>query len=161
MEESNKTGTVGGQNEVEGDGESTAYYVEFNVRQQRNFENCIIENAIVVTPERLVCQSDIRIKDMRKFVYYQVLEKFTQLDISNIELAYRVKEQKSVENGQTTVKERTYISLANQSDLTIDEMIKRNYWERAKCDLKYKEHLSIPCGVAKFNETLYVRFISS
>ena len=46
------------------------YYVEFNIKQQRNFENCIIENQIVVTPERLVCLSDIRIKDMRKFVYY-------------------------------------------------------------------------------------------
>ena len=46
---------------------------------------------MVVTPERLVCLSNIRIKDMRKFVYYQVLDKFQQLDPSNIELAYRAK----------------------------------------------------------------------
>ena len=52
------------------------YYVEFNIRQQRNVENCIIGNEVVVTPERLVCLSNIRIKDMRKFVYYQVLDKF-------------------------------------------------------------------------------------
>ena len=46
---------MAGQTDREGQGDSTAYYVEFNVRQQRNFENCIIDNAIVVTPERLVC----------------------------------------------------------------------------------------------------------
>lgn len=96
---------------------------------------------------------------MRKFVYYQVLDKFSQLDISNIELAYRVKESRPTENGQSAIKERHYLSLANQSDLTIDEMIKKGYWERAKCDIKYKEHCRIPLGVPKYNETLYVRFI--
>jgi len=33
---------------------------------------------------------------------------------------------------------RKYISLANQGNLTIDDLIKRGLWERAKCDLKFK-----------------------
>ena len=42
-----------------------------------------------MVPERLVCLSNIRVRDLRLFVYYQVLERFAQLDPSNIELAYR------------------------------------------------------------------------
>jgi len=100
------------------------YYVEFNVKQQRNFENCIIENQTVVTPERLICLSDIRIKDMRKFVYYQVLDKFSQLHPNNIELAYRVKKTDQVSNEV----ERVYVSLGGMGNLTIDDLMEREIW---------------------------------
>jgi hypothetical protein len=91
-----------------------AYYVEFNLKQQRNVENCIIGNQIVVTPERLICLSNIRVKDLRLFVYYQVRDRFALLDPSNIELAYRFAGANQL---------RTYISLAEQCNLTIDQMI--------------------------------------
>lgn len=131
-------------------------------------ENCIIGNEVVVTPERLVCLSNIRIKDMRKFVYYQVLDKFQQLDPSNIELAYRAKvpvnssnKGGSDGNNQGQAMEKTYISLADQYNLTINDLIKKNYWKRSRCDMQYKEDNQIPIGHPKFNETLYVRFIKA
>lgn len=68
------------------------YYVEFNIKQQRNYEKCIIDNNQVVKPSlHIKCLSDIRVKDIRKFVYHQVKDLFSQLDPSNIELAYRRK----------------------------------------------------------------------
>jgi hypothetical protein len=45
------------------------YYVQFYIRQQKNFENCLIENEIVVRPEKLITLSDTRIIDLRQFVY--------------------------------------------------------------------------------------------
>ena len=100
--------------EIPSDPVDDAYYVEFNLKQQRNVENCIIGNQIVVTPERLICLSNIRVKDLRLFVYYQVRDRFALLDPSNIELAYRFAGANQV---------RQYISLAEQCNLTIDQMI--------------------------------------
>ena len=54
--------------------EDEDYYIEFNMKQQRKFENCIIDNQSVIKPERLICLSNIRISDMRKFVYFRVLD---------------------------------------------------------------------------------------
>ena len=85
---------------------------------------------------------------MRKFVYYQVLEKFSRLDPSNIELAYRGPD-------------KTYFSLAEQGNLTIDDLIKKSYWQKDKCDLKHKEENGIAIGIPRLNETLYVRFIQA
>lgn len=132
------------------------YYVEFNIKQQRNFERCIIDKQILMTPNRVITWSDIRIKDMRKFVYYQVLDHFSQLHPNNIELAYRVKIEDSKNPGQF---ERKYIALSGCGNMTIHDMIEKEYWQRAKCDLDFKERHKIPIGVPKKNETLYVRFI--
>ena len=132
------------------------YYVEFNIKQQRNFDNCIISNQIVMTPNRVITLSDIRIKDMRKFVYYQVLNKFTQLHPNNIELAYRVKRDGSGSPGKV---KRDYISLAGMGNMTIHELIEKEYWQKAKCDIQFKESLNMQIGNPKTNETLYVRFI--
>ena len=85
---------------------------------------------------------------MRKFVYYQVLEKFSRLDPSNIELAYRDAE-------------KTYHSLNEQGNLTIDDLIKKKFWQREKCDLQFKEDNGIAIGIPRLNETLYVRFIQA
>jgi hypothetical protein len=66
------------------------FYVEFYVRQQKNFENCMIGNEIVVKPVRIIALSDTRITDIRKFVFLQVKDKFQLILAKNIELAYRV-----------------------------------------------------------------------
>ena len=91
---------------------------------------------------------------MRKFVYYQVLEKFQQLDPANIELAYRKKDK----NGKN---EKENISLGGNGHLTIDNMLDQGFWSRSKCDLNHKEKNHIQIGDPKFNETLYVRFIQA
>jgi hypothetical protein len=57
--------------------------------------------------------------------------------------------------------EKTYISLADQYNLTINDLIKKNYWKKSRCDMQYKEDNQIPIGHPKFNETLYVRFIKA
>lgn len=49
----------------------------------------MIGNEIVVKPERLIVLSDIRVIDIRKFVFLQVKDKFQQILPKNIELAYR------------------------------------------------------------------------
>lgn len=67
----------------------TNYYVEFFVRQQKNFENCMIGNEIVVKPERIIALSKTRLVDIRKFVYLQVKDKFQLIMPKNIELAFR------------------------------------------------------------------------
>lgn len=67
----------------------SAYYVEFNLKQQKNFENCRIGNREVMQPLHLVCLSNIRIKDVRKFVFLYVRPHFKKLTKRNIELAYR------------------------------------------------------------------------
>ena len=72
------------------------YYVEFYVRQQKNFENCMISNESVVKPERIIVMSDTRIMDIRKFVYLQVKDKFHEIQTKNIELAYRKQTQTPV-----------------------------------------------------------------
>ena len=89
---------------------------------------------------------------MRKFVYYQVLEKFSQLDPSNIELAYKQKEKDI--NGK-----HKYVSLADNGNLTIHNIITKGYWDQKKCDLDYKDSKKIIIGDPMTNETLYVRFI--
>lgn len=53
------------------------------------------------------------------------------------------------------------MSLAEQSNLTIDDLIKKNYWKRSRCDMQYKEDNKIPTGLPRYNETLYVRFIKA
>lgn len=90
--------------------------------QQRNFENCIIQNQIVVVPNHIVCLSDIRVRDMRKFVYYTVLEKFSQLHPNNIELAYKLKNYK---DGDQQKPVKKYVSLAGLGNLTMHELIER------------------------------------
>lgn len=129
--------------------EEEDYYIEFNIKQQKRFENCIIDNQAVVTPERLICLSNIRILDMRKFVYFRVLDNFHELDISNIELAYRKKEGNK----------RHYVSLQGSNTLTLHDLIKRGLWDRKKCDLALKDKSGIQIGNPRQNETLYIRFI--
>lgn len=68
---------------------ASKYFVEFNIRQQKDFESCLIENQIVVKSQRLVVLSDMRIKDVRKYVYYSIKDKFEEIQPRNIELAYR------------------------------------------------------------------------
>lgn len=135
---------------------SPPYYVEFIIKQQRNFDQCIIDKQIVVVPERLICLSNILIKDIRKFVFYRVLDKFSQLHPNNIDLAYRHKSELQDDSGRFN---RQYKSLSHLTSLTIDDMIKNQYWQRKKCDLQYKEDHNIPFAVPKYIETLYVRFI--
>jgi hypothetical protein len=57
---------------------------------------------------------------MRKFVYYQVLDKFSQLHPNNIELAYRVKTGEDSSEGKMN---RSYMSLVGMGNMTIHELI--------------------------------------
>lgn len=45
------------------------YNIEFFIRQQKNFENCLIDNEIVVRPEKLVTLCQTKVMDIRQFVF--------------------------------------------------------------------------------------------
>lgn len=53
------------------------------------------------------------------------------------------------------------MTLSGMSNLTIDDLLEKGYWQKNKCDLSMKEKSGVPIGVPKYNETLYVRFIQA
>lgn len=130
----------------------SAYYVEFNLKQQMNFENCRIGNKEVMQPLHLVCLSNIRVKDVRKFVFLYVRQHFKKLTKRNIELAYRrttrIQQAGLGEAGQLAPPVhvvRTYEPLSHgQVHLTINDLVDRKIWQRSKVDLGFKEAQNIP-----------------
>jgi len=143
-----------------------AFYVEFNLRQQRNFEMCRIGNQQVMQPLHLVCLSNIRVKDVRKFVFMYVRHQFKKLTKRNIELAYRKKTPLIASAGQSAgdAKQmiRSYEALsADLVHLTINDLVERGMWQKSKVDLGFKEAKGIPVNTPVYNETLYIRFVEA